>query len=379
MEATNTQYMFALDWPGEPPPGTIIAPERYLWSPQPIRSTRKYSVTSYPGISDRQLQPREWRRYLDVPSNISPAVRQLAQSWIEDGPSSAEVVRRALVFFHSQGFRYSLSPGEYRENNLEDFLFNRRTGFCEHYAGSFATLMRLAGIPARVVAGYLGGEYNEIGRFFVVRQSDSHAWCEVWLPEQGWKRVDPTSVVAPDRISLGLNGFLERRAVSVGGNNSTGLVRRISHSSIFNNVRLAWQAANYAWDTRVLSFDEAAQGSLFNTIANTRYDPRSIVIGALAFVCALLAVVFGWIQFHKRKHQDTSKIFYDRFCRKLAGLGISRNPAEGPSDFSMRAAQLLPDRAAQIRHICGAYITLRYSSAADRFTQSEFTNAVKSF
>src|SRR5207249_5266364 len=143
-----------------------------------------------------------------------------------------------LQFFRTHGFRYSLSPGEYKKNDLDQFLFHRRTGFCEHYAASFATLMRLAGVPARVVVGYLGGEYNDLGRFFLVRQADTHAWCEVWLPDSGWTRVDPTGVVAPGRASLDLNSFLERRIAS-GQMESrrNAFVTQLARSAIFTNIR----------------------------------------------------------------------------------------------------------------------------------------------
>src|SRR5204862_8101611 len=145
---------------------------------------------------------------------ISPAVRELAQSWTTQNPNPRAIVNSALQFFQAQGFRYSLTPGEYRKNDLEQFLFHRRVGFCEHYAATFATLMRLAGVPARMVVGYLGGEYNDLGGFFLVRQADTHAWCEVWLPESGWTRVDPTSAVAPGRASQDLSSFLAGRAAA---------------------------------------------------------------------------------------------------------------------------------------------------------------------
>src|SRR5205823_3718541 len=132
---------------------------------------------------------------------------------------------------------------------LEEFLLHRRLGFCEHYAASFAALMRLAGIPARVVTGYLGGEYNEIGHFFLVRQADAHAWCEVWFPDSGWERIDPTSVVAPDRVNLGLNSFLERRAAAGQAQDlRPAFIKTLSLWPSFTKARLAWQTLSYAWD-----------------------------------------------------------------------------------------------------------------------------------
>src|SRR4030095_1469939 len=181
----GARWMFALDRPIKTLPGTILARGDYLWSIQPIRKARQYEVVSSE-FSGSEITAKERAEALDVPASISPAVRDLAYSWTVQNRDSRGVVNSALQFFRTQGFSYSLTPGEYED--LEEFLFRRRVGFCEHYAASFATLMRLAGIPARVVVGYLGGEYNDLGHFFLVRQADTHAWCEVWLPEKGWTR-----------------------------------------------------------------------------------------------------------------------------------------------------------------------------------------------
>src|SRR5262249_47741743 len=187
------------------PPEAILARGHYVWSVQPIRKTLRYEVVSSSGSTETELTPTERQEALEVPASVSPAVRELAESWIDQDSNPRVTVNKALQFFRTQGFRYSLLPGEYGKNDLEQFLFHRRIGFCEHYATSFATLMRLAGIPARVVVGYLGGEYNDLGRFFLVRQADTHAWCEIWLPDSGWTRIDPTTAVAPGRASLDLN------------------------------------------------------------------------------------------------------------------------------------------------------------------------------
>lgn len=379
IEPHNNHWMFALDRPGDAPAGSVLAPGNYLWSGQTIREKKKYLVTSFPGLAEQALRPRERRQLLDVPAGTNPAVRHLAESWGEGAAGPADIVRQALEYFHTQGFRYSLAPGEYRNTDVAEFLFSRRIGFCEHYAAAFATLMRLAGIPARVVVGYLGGEYNELGHFFVVRQSDSHAWCEVWLDQKGWIRVDPTSVVAPDRLTLGLNGFLENRTVSASGINGNGLVRGLARSSMFNQVRLAWQAVNYAWDTRVLSFDEAAQVSFLNALTAVRFDPVSLGIGGVALLLIVLAIYAGCHQFRARTNSDRLKILYDRFCDKLARLGAVREATEGPAAFAARASQLLPGRSQQINQISYTYITLRYSGGSARFSQTDLKHAVNAF
>jgi transglutaminase-like putative cysteine protease len=380
IEAHNAHWIFALDWPAAPPPGTTLASGNYLWSDQLIRKPRRYEVRSFPDIREKKLQPGEREVLLEVPASISPAVRELVQSWTSANGEPRAVVSSALRFFRTQGFRYSLSPGEYKNNDLDEFLFRRRLGFCEHYAASFASLMRVAGIPARIVVGYLGGEYNEFGRFFVVRQADTHAWCEVWLPEGGWIRVDPTSVVAPERVALGLNSFLERRAASGQAEiRQNALVRNLARSQIVANIRLAWQTLSYAWDTRVLSFDAEAQESFLPTIGIADNDPWGLIVPIVMVAAGLLAIYSGWTMWRTHSRRDRVTTLYERFCGKAARLGACRHPCEGPSDFSRRAAQLLPRQSAHIQRISDAYIRLRYSSEPASTLLNAFAKEVKGF
>lgn len=379
IEPHGGRWLFALDWPAESPPGSTIAPGNYLWSYQPIRKSRRYEVKSFPEIPEKDLRSRERKTMLEVPASVSPAVRELVRSWLAANPDPSAVIKSALQFFRSS-FRYSLSPGEYKKTDLDEFLFRRRVGFCEHYAASFATLMRLAGIPSRVVVGYLGGEYNEFGQFLLVRQSDAHAWCEVWLPEKGWQRVDPTSVVAPERINLGLSSFLEMRGTSgqAAGNNR-GFVRNLTRRPIFNNVRLAWQSLNYAWDTRVLSFDNESQQSFLAEIGFSRADPVTLFIGMFLFVAGLISIYAGWMRWRTRVRGDQVKALYERFCEKLSRLGAPRQPWEGPVDYSSRAARLLPNESNRIRKISYHYILLRYSAEQTSFDLAVFSREVGDF
>ena len=365
IEPHNSRWMFALDWPAQAPAGATLAPGNYLWSFRPIRKTRQYEVVSYGEIADKELRERELVRFLAVPNSISPAVRALAQSWTVPDPNPRAVLKAALEHFQTQGFRYSLAPGAYEENGLDDFLFNRRVGFCEHYAGSFATLMRLAGVPARVVAGYLGGEFNAYGNFFIVRQSDAHAWCEVWLPDVGWQRIDVTSVVAPDRVNLGFQSFLERRAATGEERlpmTQSALTGRLKRWPVFSNISLAWDTLNFAWDTRVLSFDAEEQQQFFSAMRLTDSTPLALLMRTAMIALAFIALYALWMRWSTRAPNDRVRDLYDRFCAKAAQAGAERLPAEGPRDFSSRAAHLMPDDSQRIERITDAYIALRYSA-----------------
>ena len=378
IEPHGNHWMFALDAPLQSPPGAIFAPGNYLWSYQPIQKSRRYEVKSSPQIPDKELRPRERRMLLEVPP-LSPTVHKLVQSWTAADSDPRAIIRNALKFF-GKDFRYSLTPGEYKKNDLDEFLFRRRTGFCEHYAASFATLTRLAGIPARVVVGYLGGEYNEFGRFFVVRQSDAHAWCEVWLPGSGWQRIDPTGVVAPERVNLGFDSFQQMRATSaLGRTDGRQLARNLARRPIFNNLRRAWDSLNYAWDTRVLSFDAEAQQSFAANIGIPERGPLGLFVCSLVIASALLAIYAAWMRLRARPSADRMKVLYQRFCNTLARSGVPRYAWEGPLNYSVRAAQSLPADSIRIRQISNTYITLRYSPEVAESLLDAFSNEVKIF
>jgi protein-glutamine gamma-glutamyltransferase len=373
----GARWMFALDRPIKTLPGAILARGDYLWSTQPIRKSRRYDIVSSE-FSRNEITARERAEALEVPASISPAVRDLAQSWTVQNSSPRGVVNAALQFFRTQGFSYSLTPGQY--DNLEEFLFRRRVGFCEHYATSFATLMRLAGIPARVVVGYLGGEYNDLGHFFLVRQADTHAWCEVWLPENGWTRVDPTSTVAPGRASLDFTSFLETRIASGQmGSRSNAFIAQLLRSAVLTNVRFIWQTLSYEWDTHLLAFDADVQDVLLTSMGIASRGPVFLVVEILLVAIALLAIYFVWMQLRTRSRVDRVKALYEYFCRKTARLGVPRDPCEGPLDFARRAAQSLPNESNRIRQIADTYILLRYAPQPAPKMLDRFVKEVNAF
>jgi protein-glutamine gamma-glutamyltransferase len=219
-----------------------------------------------------------------------------------------------------------------------------------------------------------------LGGFFLVRQADTHAWCEVWLDDSGWARVDPTSVVAPDRVNLGLNLFLERRTASGQVQSGQGtLARTLARSKIFAEARLAWQTLNYAWDTRVLSFDGETQESFLGEIGIRNAGSLPLIGWSFAIAASIIGIYAGWMGLFTRGGRDRVKTLYKQFCRKAARLGAYREPSEGPSDFANRAARLLPNESDRIRRISNAYITVRYSAAATPVVVEELAKEVELF
>ncbi|MGA7273231.1 MAG: DUF3488 and DUF4129 domain-containing transglutaminase family protein [Candidatus Udaeobacter sp.] len=376
----GARWMFALDRPFGTASGAMLARGNYLYSVQPIRKSRRYEVLSSTDPIGTELGAYERQQALQLPASISPAVRELAASFAAQSSGPRATVASALQFFRTQGFRYSLSPGEYNKNDLEEFLFRRRTGFCEHYAASFATLMRLAGIPARVVVGYLGGEYNDLGGFFLVRQADTHAWCEVWIPQSGWNRIDPTSVVAPGRASLDLSSFLAGRVAS--GEVATGrsaFLTRMARLALVNQIRFIWEDLNYQWDTRVMGFDADVQDVLLTSLGLTNSGPFPLVMQVLIVIAALLIIYAGWMQLRTRPRADRLQVLYERYCQKLASIGVPRDPWEGPSDFAKRAAQSFPNASERVRQITETYIALRYAPGPAASSLDQFAKKINAF
>jgi protein-glutamine gamma-glutamyltransferase len=381
LEPQPGRWVFALDRPITAPPGAAFAPGRYLLSARRYSGLRRYEVISAQQTGEVQLQPDELRAHLRVPEFVSLEIAQLVESWRGLTSDPRQIVQQALEFFRTSGFVYSISPGAYTgPDPMTELLFQRRTGFCEHYAASFATLMRLAGVPARVVVGYLGGEWNQLGNYWLVRQSDAHAWCEVWLPGTGWTRVDPTSVVAPERLNLGSLRQLGTTSVQpqITGVPTAppqpGAVQRA-----FDNVRLAWDTVSYTWDARVLSYDTEGQQELFSEMGWGDTPGLRHLLWIAGAAALLLGAYLFWSSWRSRPPADVVKALYDRFCRRAAKLGATRAPAEGPRDFAARAAALLPQQAPRIARILDTYVQLRYSPQPDAAALRTLRDEVAAF
>jgi transglutaminase-like putative cysteine protease len=365
LEPHAGKWLFALDRPLTAPPGATLAPGRYLNSPRPVTRIRRYEVVSAPLATERELRPRERTAFLRLPASVTPEVRALVQSFGARTSEPHAVVKAALDYFRTQGFVYSLAPGAYQGEgaaSLDEFLFSRKSGFCEHYAGAFATLMRAAGIPSRVVVGYLGGQMNQFGGYLLVRQSDAHAWCEVWLPDSGWERVDPTNVIAPERASLGslreMRAAEAQRSASAEGRPTprAGVLAKMTEEA-----RLAWDTVSFAWDTRVLSFDPEAQGELLTKLHIGDWSGGVYLLGLALLILGLLAAYAFWLRYSARSRPDVLRSLYDQFCLKAGSLGAARDVSEGPADYARRAARLIPAQADRIQKISETYIALRYA------------------
>ena len=359
LDPHGKQWIFALDRPAVAARDSEFQAGGFLKSLRPILAPLRYTVISRPENREARLLPEQRNLAVSKPDQISAQVRELVDSWRANGAADRSVAEAAMQFFRKENFIYSLTPNTYGFDPLTEFLFQRRTGFCEHYAAAFATLMRIAEIPSRVVVGYHGGEFNRMGNYVLVRQLDAHAWAEVWLKDEGWIRFDPTNVIAPDRIFSGSESFLESRdfADNASGEVSTGVA---GLRAIWHETRLAWENIKYHWDLRVVNYDEDAQQTFFNLAGLGDFAPPVIVLWMAIGALLIFGILAAWLGRTRRERLDPLVRDYRKFCRALAAAGVAREPWEGAQHFAERAAGRFPEQADAIRRAAELYIAARY-------------------
>jgi hypothetical protein len=246
-----------------------------------------------------------------------------------------------------------MRPPLLADNAIDEFLFDTRKGFCEHYAAAFTMVMRAAGIPARVVTGYQGGEFNPIGGYLIVRQSDAHAWSEVWIDGRGWLRVDPTAAVAPERIERGLLGAV------AAGEPAPGRLREAS--ALWAQVEFRWDSVNEFWNQRVVRFNAESQLGLLERLGIEEPDWRALGVGLTASLAAFfvgLSLYLGW--HYRRPARDWPARLHEVVARKLRARGLEPGHSEGPVAFLERAMGACPDLTTSLREIRKLYVELRY-------------------
>jgi protein-glutamine gamma-glutamyltransferase len=361
MEPTQQRWLYGLRYARSPVKGVMNSPDFRLFRPTVVEDDFLYQVRSWP---DAVLEPElsAWRRRteLKLPSADNPRTRALARELSSAAANDREIVQRALSMFNQQPFVYTLQPPLLPEtDSMDAFLFSSRRGFCEHYAASFVTLMRAAGVPARVVAGYQGGEINPINRTVIVHQFDAHAWAEVWLEGEGWVRVDPTSAVSPERIELGLEQAVAEEGTFLAGSPLSPL--RYRNINWVNQLRLRYDALTYQWQSWIVGFDQEQQFELLHRWLGDLNARKFmlILVGTWLLVMVPVAVTL----FYGRKTREVSELdkLYLKFCHRLESLGVGRNVGEAPHAYSERAAAQLPLLAARIRTFTLDYIAMAYA------------------
>lgn len=349
LEPHNRHWLFALDMPLTRPKGAFITGNFEVIRRKPVGDLMSYDMRSaMEYIAGPDLGEATRRAALQLPDGFNPRARALVDMWQAETGAREALIDRALRYFNEQDFVYTFNPEPLGRHEIDEFLLETRRGFCEHYASSFTFLMRAAGIPSRVVTGYQGGFYNRLGEYLLVRQSDAHAWSEVWLEDEGWVRVDPTAAVNPSRVELG---------GARGGGDRSGWGR-------LSGLLMSWDALQNAWNRWVLSYDSDNQELLLERMGAERdgWGSRLLFAGALAGALglgALLALASG----HRRR-LSRAEAAWHRFRRKLARAGLPTPLSAGPVDLTERAAATWPGQAATLHTIQSAYVALRYKPNA---------------
>lgn len=329
MEPTRQHWVFALDIPYTwSLAKTTMGSQHQLARVLPIDQRIIYDAVSYTDyqtdVARADIFPR---RSLHLPAGSNPRTQQLARTMLDTAGSKSAFIEAVLQKFHQEDYYYTLQPPVLGNNPVDGFLFNTRQGFCEHYASAFAVMMRSVGIPARIVLGYQGGEMNPMSDQLIVRQSDAHAWTEVWLEGFGWYRVDPTAAVAPERIDAGMSGSMLNGAAAAWG--------LMAPSAFLHNLGLSWDAINAKWNDLVLGYGPENQSKLMEWLGMEDPNWRKMMLTMLGLVIGMVLLISLLLALRYRTPRpDRAAILYRTFVRKS---GIQITVGESPASFAARA------------------------------------------
>lgn len=360
IEPHGEKWIFALDHAVRVSPSASVTRDYQVIASKSINRRARYELTSARQQPVSGITVSERQRALALPAGYHKQSRSLAESWLNPSdlgkPSPEAIINKALNFFNRENFIYTLTPKAVSADAVDSFLFETREGFCEYFASSFVILMRAVGIPARVVTGYQGGEYNTLSDFMAVRQRDAHAWAEVYLEDRGWVRVDPTAAVAPERVSLGVAEiFANRNAFRI-------LADDNPLSMTWHGVRNLWGAMNFNWSRWVLGYSPIRQRQLLDELGFEDWNYGTLIIVLTLVMALALAVIAIAILKTSNANEDITQELYRKFCAKLASVGFHREVYEGPLDFAQRVAAANRELADDVSQITLLYIRLRYAN-----------------
>ncbi len=371
LEPTRENWLFSLESLIEYNRSFRLNREMQLTIRDPINNVFQYRLKSSSRLVNAGLFDEEWVKYLSLPQGFNPdTVRFARQQLQRAGGDERLLIDNLLAFFNQEAFYYTLQPPPLGRDAVDDFIFRSRKGFCEHYASSFVFMMRAAGVPARVVVGYQGGELNPKDNYMIVRQSDAHAWAEVWVQDR-WVRVDPTAAVAPDRIE---------RGVQYAGLETSQLpMLLMTQSPLLRSMMYQWDSFQYNWNQWVVGFDSDRQKQLFKNLGWGDVDVADLVLWLVIAMTVTGNLIALWILFVKHSRQDAVQKAYDQLCRKLAKIGLEKSRYEGAVDFQRRVVAQRPALADKISALTGLYSRIRYGVQVSEEMKRRFVRGVRLF
>ena len=354
LEPHNQRWILALDAPVQLPEGLNASNVLAVTQRLPVTERRRYELAaSLDYRFNVDEDPRALSRNLALPPGVNPQARALAERWRNSDHRPSAIIGQAQALFAAE-FTYTLQPPLLGQNGIDEFLFKTRRGFCEHYAGAFVFLMRAAGIPARVVSGYQGGEFNPLDGYLVIRQSDAHAWAEVWLEGQGWVRVDPTASVSPTRIETGIADALPF------GEPLPALVQW--RADWLRTLRYRWEAVNNAWNQHILGYDPQRQRELLSRLGLPETDWRSLAT-VLGIACSLLVAAMTAWTLYQRPAIDPARRLWLTALSQLARRQVDCAPWETPMAVAQRVREQRPELAETFQNVVDAYLQARYGKS----------------
>lgn len=332
----------------------------------PVDNPLHYRVLSQLDFKlDAEGLSRERRlRFSSLPAGSNPRAQQLAlQFWQQAGADPVRFAAQINRYFSTEPFYYSLrAPKLSSKHRIDEFLFTSREGFCVHYASTFVFMMRTAGIPARMVGGYQGGEYHPLGGYLLVHQYDAHAWAEYWVPGQGWVRSDPTGAVAPQRVLEGAGAIAREQGWA-----ESPLVQSSMLSNTFlNRTRLLLDYADYLWFKEVVSFSLEDQNKLLDDLLGGRAPWRiALLIGMILLATVAVLFLNEMIRNRQRQAADPVDRLFFQFLRKLEKRGVVRRPDESPQAYLLRVGKLWPDQSERLEKVGYLYSEIKYAGDRD--------------
>ena len=370
LEPHRRNWLYALEMP-ESMSEVARTTNEYTWERSfALRSKLAYKLTSYSNSNfGLTLSDSEREQNLSLPGDANPQARRWAQQvFLELNASQQDYIDTILKRINSQSYVYTLNPGVMSEDTVDDFWFNKQRGFCEHYAGAFVFLMRAAGIPARVVTGYQGGDMNPYADYMLVRQSNAHAWTEVWLEGRGWVRMDPTAAIHPSRVEVDLSQAWSQRE-QIFNDIKPGNWGDFSPGAI-EKLQLMWDSLNNNWESMVIDFDAGSQHEFFASLGFPDLSMRDLANALITFALIVMAITSA-LMLRQRKQLDKIALGYLKLAKKLSRVGFHRDDNEGPVNYIQRVIISRPDLATQLKPILELYISLRFRESKSRQEQSK--------
>jgi transglutaminase-like putative cysteine protease len=354
IEPTRQIWVFALDMPHTVGLArSFMGPQQQIALSRPIDQRMAYPAVSYLDYrTDVDLSERAKEFYTRIPAESNRRTQELARQMRAEAGSDAAFIDNVMRRFHEQEYYYTLQPPPLGANSVDRFLFDTMQGFCEHYASAFAVMMRAAGIPSRIVLGYQGGEVNPMGGHMIVRQSDAHAWNEVWLEGVGWRRVDPTSAVAPERIEMGRSGSLLDGVAAQWG---------FAGSSMWiYQLEMYYDAINAKWNEWVLGYGPENQDRFMQWLGMDDPDWRKMMLTMIALVIGIVLIISFFLALRYRPpRRDKAAILYEKFIKKA---GLTPETGETPAIYASRLSRKSAIPADTIEDITTTYLEARYGA-----------------